>query len=51
MIPALPPSMIVVDPSAMVTVVLDTPDGPRIVHAINCRYVPALAPRILYFPY
>jgi hypothetical protein len=32
---------IVVDPSAMLTVVLDTPGGQRVVNAVNCRYVPA----------
>jgi hypothetical protein len=32
---------IVVDPSAMVTLVIDTPNGQRGINAINCRYVPA----------
>jgi hypothetical protein len=33
--------MIVVDPSAMLTLVIDTPNGQRGINAINCRYVPA----------
>lgn len=40
--PAPPPAMpFLVDPSAMLTLVLDAPGGPRIVNAITCRYVPA----------
>jgi hypothetical protein len=43
MIPAPPPGMpMVIDPSAMITVVLEAPGGPRVVNAINCRYVPAI---------
>jgi hypothetical protein len=36
-----PPAALAVDPSAMLTLVIDTPNGPRGINAINCRYVPA----------
>jgi hypothetical protein len=44
--PALPAQQgaIVVDPNAMLTVVLNLPTGPIVIHAINCRYVPVVVP-------
>ena len=35
------PYVIPVHPDGMMTVTLVTPDGPLMVHAISCRYVPA----------